>query len=243
MPTTPVACPHSGRGQCRAVRQISVLIVNAPRTALDGLPVQRISFEGVPADRLTPLPGHLDQAEGTPLSADNLRRSLRQLYATGLYDSIEVRGIASSRRSSARFRRNPAHVYRHGERGRRQRPTMNTQLERASQLQAGTRFTPAKMLRAVEQMHATLEENGYHEAAITQTVTPHPDQQLADIAFRVVSGPRARVGKDHCHRRLRHEPRRIPPPCASAHRRSCRSRHRQSRPRWRAPRISKAGPA
>ena len=25
-------------------------------------------------------------------------------------------------------------------------------------------------------------------------MTPHPDQQLADIAFRVISGPRARVG-------------------------------------------------
>ena len=74
-------------------------------------------------------------------------------------------------------------------------PTMNTQLVRASQLQAGTRFTQAKMLRAVKQMQSTLEDNGYHEAKITQTVTPHPDQQLADVAFRVVSGPRARVGK------------------------------------------------
>ena len=44
-------------------------------------------------------------------------------------------------------------------------PTMNTQLERASQLQAGTRFTQAKMLRAVKQMQSTLEDNGYHEAA------------------------------------------------------------------------------
>ena len=45
---------------------------NNSAQSFDGLPVQRISFEGVPADRLTPLPGHLDQAEGAPLSADNV---------------------------------------------------------------------------------------------------------------------------------------------------------------------------
>jgi hypothetical protein len=51
------------------------------------------------------------------------------------------------------------------------------------------------MLRAVKQMQSTLEDNGYHEGKIAQTVTPHPNQQLADVAFRVVSGTRARVGK------------------------------------------------
>ena len=34
----------------------------------EGLPVRRISFEGVEAARLTPLSGHLAQAEGTPLN-------------------------------------------------------------------------------------------------------------------------------------------------------------------------------
>jgi outer membrane protein insertion porin family len=169
--------------------------------ALDGLTVQHISFEGVPADRLTPLPGHLDQAEGAPLSADNLKKTLRQLYATGLYDSIQVqasREAQASRQAAGvalTFVGTPrtfiGTVSVDGAIG----PTMNTQLERASQLQAGTRFTQAKMLRAVQQMRSTLEDNGYHEARITQTITPHAEQQLADVAFRVVSGPRARVGK------------------------------------------------
>ena len=72
---------------------------------------------------------------------------------------------------------------------------MNTELQRASQLEAGTRMTQAKMLRAVEQMRTALEQNGYFGATITQTITPHPNEQLADIAFRVVSGIRARVGQ------------------------------------------------
>src|ERR1700677_3949803 len=60
--------------------------------ALAGLPVVHISFEGVSADRLAPLPGHLPQLEGAPLTADNLKKSLRQLYATGLYDTVEIQG-------------------------------------------------------------------------------------------------------------------------------------------------------
>ena len=168
---------------------------NSSVLALDGLPVQRISFEGVPSDRLTPLPGHLDQAEGAPLSADNLRKSLRRLFETGLYDSIQVQASREAGGVALTFVGTPrtfiGTVSVDGAVG----PTMNTQLERASQLQAGTRFTQAKMLRALQQMRSTLEDNGYHEGKITQTVTPHPNQQLADVAFRVVSGTRARVGK------------------------------------------------
>ena len=70
----------------------------------------------------------------------------------------------------------------------------DTQLERASQLDAGTRFTSAKLSVALEQMRSTLALNGFHSPVITQTLTPHPDQQLIDIAFHVDSGPQARVG-------------------------------------------------
>jgi len=168
--------------------------VNNSVLAWDGLPVRRISFEGVPADRLAPLPGHLAQAEGAPLSADDLKKSLRQLYATGVYDTVDVEGSREADGVALVFLGTPRTfigiVSVDGAPG----ATMNTQLQRACQLEAGTRLTQAGMLRAVQQMRATLEENGYHEATIAQTVTPHPEQQLADIAFRVVAGPRARVG-------------------------------------------------
>ncbi|MGB8028174.1 MAG: POTRA domain-containing protein [Terracidiphilus sp.] len=154
-----------------------------------------ISFRGIPDDRLAPLPGHLDQAEGAPLTADNVKGSLRQLYASGLYDTVEVEGSREAGGVALIFAGTPrtfiGTVGVDGAVG----PTMNTELERASQLQAGTRLTQAKMVRAVDQMRTTLQQNGYFEAAITQTITPHPNQQLADVAFRVVSGIRARVGK------------------------------------------------
>ena len=163
--------------------------------AFEGLPVKSISFEGVAADRLNPIPDHLAQAVGTALTAENLKASLRQLYASGLYDTIEVEGSRQGQGVALTFMGTPrtfiGTVGVDGATG----TTMNTQLERASQLEPGTRLTPAKMLRAVNQMHTSLEQNGYFEGKITQTITPHPEQQLADVAFRVVSGVRARVGK------------------------------------------------
>ena len=62
----------------------------APDTAesaeqLEGLPVRKISFEGVDPARLAPLAGNLPQAVGTPLSLEKLKSSLRKLFATGLY--------------------------------------------------------------------------------------------------------------------------------------------------------------
>jgi outer membrane protein insertion porin family len=71
---------------------------------------------------------------------------------------------------------------------------MNTQLTRASQLAAGTRFTQARLNAALDEMRTTLADNGFPEPKIAYKLTPHPVDQLADIAFTVVSGPQARVG-------------------------------------------------
>jgi outer membrane protein insertion porin family len=163
--------------------------------AWTGMTVRHIAFEGVTAERLAPLPQHLAQAEGAPLTEENLKTSLRQLYATGLYDTLEVAGTTENGGVDLIFRGTPATfigtVGVYGATG----ATMNTQLQRASQLEAGTRLTQAKMLRAAQQMRATLEENGYFSSTVTQTVAPHAGQQLSDISFKVVSGSRARVGK------------------------------------------------
>ncbi len=186
---------------CQGPPEAPTPAISAPAEAKDavlrweGLPVRHISFEGVPADRLTPLPGHLAQAEGAPLIAEDLKKSLRQLYATGLYDSVEVEASSESDGVALVFLGTPrtfiGAVSVDGATG----ATMNTLLQRASQLEAGTRLTQAKILRAIGQMRSTLEDNGYHESSVTQTVTPHPEEQLADVAFRVISGPRARIGK------------------------------------------------
>ena len=160
----------------------------------EGLPVRRISFVGVSIERLVPLPGHLAQAEGAPLSRDDLKRSLRQLYLTGLYETIEAEGVREQDGIALTFRGTPrifiGTVSVDGARG----TTVNTQLERASQLVSGTRFTPVKLDQALEQMRLTLAQDGFHSPVITHALTAHPEEQLVDIALHVVSGPQARVG-------------------------------------------------
>jgi outer membrane protein assembly factor BamA len=193
----PQASPVIGNEQSPAISTPSSPPAQAADSVLqwEGLPVRSIAYDGVSADQLKPLAGHLPQGEGAPLTEDNLKRTLRQLYATGLYDTIEARGTRQADGVALVFAGTPRTfigiVGVDGAAG----ATMNMQLQRASQLDAGTRLTQEKMVRAAEQMRATLVQNGYYEAVITQTIIPHPGQQLADIAFRVVSGPRARVGK------------------------------------------------
>jgi outer membrane protein insertion porin family len=160
-----------------------------------GLPVRRISFEGVDASRLDPLPGHLAQTEGAPLEVENLQKSLRQLFATGLFETIQVEGQPLQDGVELIFRGTPrsfiGNVSVDGAKG----ATINAQLDRASQLNAGTRFTPAKLNQALANMRQTLEDNGFMQAQISHTIVPHPESQLVDIAFHVVSGPQARIGR------------------------------------------------
>ena len=203
--------------------------------------MRRISFEGVPADRLGSIAGHLPQAVGAPLTSENLKQSLRQLYATGLYDTVQVEGMREADGVALLFQGAPrtfiGTIGVDGATG----ATMNTQLERASQLQAGTRLTAAKMNRAYDQMRATLEENGYHQASIAQTVTPHLDRQLADIAFRVTLGPRARVGKVTVtgDPGMNAEDSAVMPICRRA---LMSPRYRQSRSGWRAAGVPASRP-
>jgi outer membrane protein assembly complex protein YaeT len=160
----------------------------------EGMPVRRISIEGVAASRLVPLPGHLAQAEAAPLSREDVKKSLRQLFATGLFETIQVDGSRIRNGVDLLFHGMPrtfiGTIGVYGAKG----ATLNTRLERASQLAPGVRFTPAKLAFALARMRGALAENGYHEPTITQTLTPHPEEQLVDIAFNVVSGPQARVG-------------------------------------------------
>lgn len=159
-----------------------------------GLPVRRITVEGIAADRIRTVMSHLPLVSGAPLSDDKLRQSLREIYATGLMDGVQVEGERDGDGVDIVFRGQPrtfiGNVVVDGARG----ATVNTQLERASQLAAGTRFTEAKMTRALEQMRATLARDGFNEAKITPELNPRPQEQLVDILFHVVSGPQSRVG-------------------------------------------------
>jgi outer membrane protein assembly complex protein YaeT len=165
----------------------------------EGRTVTRVSVTGVPADRLGPLVSQLAVSQGKPLHEEDLKRSLRQLFASGLFETVAAQGeptpggVAIAFVGTGRTFIGLVGVY--GATG----ATMNAQLVRATQLDAGTRWTPEKMSRALDQMRAALASNGYNEPVIVSTLTQHPESQLVDIAYRVTSGPQARVGKVVIH--------------------------------------------
>src|SRR5215469_4785368 len=160
-----------------------------------GLPVRGITFTGIARDRISSLENRLPQGIGSPLDREKVAASLRQVFATGLFDSVEVDGKREGDGVSLVFEGAPrmfiGTVTVDGAKG----ATVNTQLQRATRMNSGTRFSKAKMTQALEQMELALSQDGYREAAITYDFREHPSDQLIDIAFHVVSGPQARVGK------------------------------------------------
>ena len=100
-----------------------------PLAQLEGLPVQRISFEGISTERLVPLAGHLAQAEGSPLNREALKKSLRQLFATGLFETITAEGAPDAGGVSLIFRGAPRSfigtVTVDGAKGPRSTPSLN----------------------------------------------------------------------------------------------------------------------
>lgn len=196
-----VALLSQSQGQEKAQSSVSPPASRSPKSAnaedlarFEGLPVHSISFAGVAADRLRPIPAQLAKIQGAPLRREDIAKTLRQLYATGLFENIQVEASREPGGVALVFRGDPrtfiGTVTVDGAKG----ATVNTQLQRASQLSPGTRFTQAKMTRAVEQMRLSLVQNGYNDAQITHTLVAHPDEQLVDIAFKVVSGQQSRVG-------------------------------------------------
>jgi outer membrane protein insertion porin family len=166
----------------------------APLTKWQGLPVRGISFEGVSADRLQPLPGHLPQAVGAPLDRESVADSLRKLYATGLFNSVEADATRLDDGVKLVFRGTPREfigtINVNGAKG----ATINAQLQAASRLTAGTRFTQTRLEAAIVRMRQTLADNGFNEPVITYKLTKHSGEQLVDIAFEVTSGVQSRVG-------------------------------------------------
>ena len=165
-----------------------------PIAQWQGLPVRKIAFEGVPTDRLQPLAGHLPQAVGAPLMRENVANSLRVLFETGLFSTIEVDATRLDDGVRIVFRGTPREfigtVSVDGAKG----ATINAQLQAASRLTAGTRFTQARLDAATGRMRQALADNGFNEPTITYTMTRHGSEQLVDIAFAVTSGVQARVG-------------------------------------------------
>jgi outer membrane protein insertion porin family len=159
-----------------------------------GLQVVNIAFEGVNESLLTPLPSQLAQQAGAPLDPAKVRESLRTLYATGLYETIEVAGVRAGNNVSIIFTGNPrlfvGRVNVDGVKDDR----LAAVLQSATQLQAGTAFSESKAASAEPDVSTALQNNGYYRGQIARTTVIDKANSLVDLNFEVFPGDPARVG-------------------------------------------------
>ncbi len=153
-----------------------------------------INFEGVDRLSLEPLPAQLPVQPGKPLNSEDVRQSLRDLFATGLYRGIEVEGIRNGDQVTIIFKGTPTlflgRITVEGVKSDR----LSSQLVHATRLNPGTPFTDAKMAQASNFIVDLLQDNGYYGGSVAKTTTVDaPDAQI-NIHFQVVTGSQARIG-------------------------------------------------
>ncbi len=159
-----------------------------------GLKVRSIQFDGVPSARLQPLPRQLDLQPGQPLDPVKLRASLRRLYATGLYKTIDVEGTRDGDSVALIFHGAPQlFIGRVTVNGVKQE-NFGSLLEGATKLSPGTPFTPQKMTRADKLVGSTLQTNGYYESKVATRLEDDPANAQVNIDYDVATGKVARVG-------------------------------------------------
>jgi outer membrane protein assembly factor BamA len=163
-------------------------------SAWTGLKVAAIEFRGVDSSVLKPLPATLELQAGAPLDADKVRGSLRRLYSTGLYQTIEVEGIRTGNEVTLIFTGEPktfiGTVTVVGEKDDR----LSSQLVRAAKLDAGTAFSQAKLDRGETLIREFLQGNGFYEPSVSHQTQTDAAHSLVNVTFTVTAGKSARVG-------------------------------------------------
>jgi len=162
--------------------------------AWEGLEVDAVEFAGVDRGRLEPLPEMLALQPHHPLRSEDVRQSLRRLYATGLYKGISVEGERHGNEVTIRFDGTPqlflGRITVDGPKDDR----LTSQLQRSTRLSPGTRYDEAKMKRAANLLTETMQENGYYLGNFDRTLTEESADQQVDVHYHVNLGKQARVG-------------------------------------------------
>jgi len=160
-----------------------------------GLKVSSVQFDGVPAARLAPLPDQLDLQPGQPLDPAKVRSSLRRLYATGLYKTVDIEGTREGDSVTLIFHGEPQlFIGRVTVNGVKQE-NFGSLLEGSTKLSPGTPFTPQKLTRADQLVDSTLQNNGYYQGQVKSRVENDPVNAQVNIEYDIATGKVARVGK------------------------------------------------
>ena len=165
----------------------------ASMAAYAGRIVQAIELPGISdSDHLLPI---LPQEAGQPLDRDQVRESIRILYATGRFSDIQAEvspsgsGVRLIFTTSFNFFVGAIDVE-----GAPSHPNRN-QIVNASKFQLGELYALDKLDRALKNIRQLMQENGYYRARVTAESTSSPATQQANVLFHITPGEAAHVGE------------------------------------------------
>ncbi|MGD0446023.1 MAG: POTRA domain-containing protein [Edaphobacter sp.] len=160
-----------------------------------GLPVEKIEFEGVTFDPSDRLPQELAQKAGTPLDPEQVRASLRRLFASGRYRDITVRGVRQGGEVTLIFagveRYYVGRVTINGVKNDR----LSALLEFSTKLSPGTAFNESQIAAGTKGIKDILEEQGYYESAVKADSQIDVAGDQVNVTYTVAIGPQAKVGQ------------------------------------------------
>jgi outer membrane protein insertion porin family len=160
-----------------------------------GLRVDKIVFEGVTFDATDTLPQELAQKVGTPLDPQEVRASLRRLFASGRYRDISVRGEREGDAVTLIFTGVPRYYVGRVTIDGVKNDRLSSLLEFATKLSPGTAFSEPQIAAGTEGVTEMLQQQGYYEPTVTAASQIDVAGDQVNITYTIAIGPQARVGK------------------------------------------------
>jgi outer membrane protein assembly factor BamA len=162
--------------------------------AFAGSKVTGIRFDGVKQSMLGPLPAQLELQPGGVLTENNLRASLRRLYGSGLYDTIQAQALRSDGGVIVVFAGRPRLFL-----GRTQifgikNERLQGQLAGSARLQPGTRYTQRKLDASQASIEQALTDNGFYEAKVERREQLDAPNSQVNVIYNIDPGRQAKVG-------------------------------------------------
>jgi outer membrane protein assembly complex protein YaeT len=176
----------------------AVPLISNPTVAIspyEGKIVQSIQLPQVPERDREHLLQLLPQKAGQPLARDEVRESIRTLFATGRFADIQAEvapsgnGVVLTFSTSVNFFIGGIDVE-----GAPSRPNSN-QIINASKFQLGELHTLDKLDRALQNIRQLMQENGFYRARVTAESTSDAATQQVNLLFHITPGEPAHVGE------------------------------------------------
>ncbi len=164
----------------------------------EGVTVRAIQFRNIKGTNPEMMRQLVVQKVGEPLDREKIRASLRVLYATGRFSTLQVE-TEPSRQNGLTLVFVATENYFNGDVNVDGAPAKTNpkahQLVESSKLDLGATFSQESVDRSVDRMLKVMADNGYYKAKITYDLNRHEDTRQININFHVTPGDLARVGE------------------------------------------------